>query len=212
MAEHEPQAGNDPGQAPDPDTTDDPQAGEGGSSPEELRRARSDAAKYRQQLRDTQKTVKELQEKVQADDDAKKSELQKLTERTQSLESQVREKDGRVKSLSLENAVVKRASGMGIVDPDAAYRLLDADAVEYDDNGKPTNIEDLLKDLVEAKPYLRGKANDPDNPKSKSDTSTTLPNGKKKTALSHSDIEKMSDDEINARWDEVQLVLAQSRN
>jgi hypothetical protein len=34
--------------------------------------------------------------------------------------------------------------------------LLDKEAIEFDDNGKPKNIEDLLKKLVQDKPYLLG--------------------------------------------------------
>lgn len=50
-----------------------------------------------------------------------------------------------------------QAAQAGIVDPDAAAKLLDWSQIEYDDHGQPTNVEKLLKDLLKAKPYLVGK-------------------------------------------------------
>lgn len=52
------------------------------------------------------------------------------------------------------NASVLRAA-KNLVDPDAAARLLDRSAIEYDDDGKPTNIGPLLDALVKEKPYLK---------------------------------------------------------
>ncbi len=50
--------------------------------------------------------------------------------------------------------IERQARRLSIVDEDAAYRLLDAAKLEYDDDGKPANVEALLKDLARAKPYL----------------------------------------------------------
>jgi len=46
---------------------------------------------------------------------------------------------------------------MGLVDVDAASRLLDWDLIEYGDDGKPNNVEDLLRDLLRDKPYMGGQ-------------------------------------------------------
>ena len=179
------------------------------ATPAELQRARSDAAKYRNQLRETQEKLKGLEKSQKEADDAKKSELERLTERTSALENEVSKRDSRVKALSLEAAVLKKANSLGIVDPDAAWRLLDAESVEYDGDGKPTNIDDLLKDLMEARPYLKGKATTGDTSR-KDSTSTTQPDSSKKRPLTIEDVNRMSDDEINANWDEVQKVLTAS--
>jgi small-conductance mechanosensitive channel len=49
-----------------------------------------------------------------------------------------------------------QAAQMGIVDPDAAARLLDWAEIEYDDeSGAPTNVQALLNALISAKPYLK---------------------------------------------------------
>lgn len=197
---------NDSGQAPDPETDADP-AGGAPTDPETAR-ARADAAKYRTQLRETQKSLKELQDAAKEKEDAEKTELQKVIDRATLLESQLREKDEKVKHLTLRQEVLLAAGSQSIIDPDGAYRLLDTAQVEYDEEGNPTNIDDLLTKLVEAKPYLKGSGSGGGAPRPKSSTSTSHPDGDKKRPLTKADVEAMTDDEVNARWDEVQLVLA----
>ncbi len=46
------------------------------------------------------------------------------------------------------------AQAMQIVDLDAAVRLMDRDALEIGEDGRPTNVEAVLKALIKAKPYL----------------------------------------------------------
>lgn len=46
------------------------------------------------------------------------------------------------------------AADLGIIDPDAAMKLLDTARLEYADDGSPKNLAKLLKELVAAKPYL----------------------------------------------------------
>lgn len=182
------------GQAPDPAMTAD-----------ELSRARSEAAKYRTELREA-KAKLEAAEKAQKErDDAEKSELQKATERTTLLEAEVKERDERIQKLSLRHEVVLQASKLGIVDPDAAYKLLDKKDVEYED-GEPTNVEALLTKLLDEKPYLKGKA----GPAGGKTPSPTTPSARSKDApLTMADVNRMTDDEIAARFDEVQKVLAE---
>lgn len=56
----------------------------------------------------------------------------------------------------LSYEVKLQAAALGIVDPDAAAKLMDVAQIEYDDAGAPKNISKLLKELVAAKPYLAG--------------------------------------------------------
>ena len=48
-----------------------------------------------------------------------------------------------------------RASAMGVIDPDAAYLLLDRSNVHYDAEAGVSGVDDALAGLLEAKPYLR---------------------------------------------------------
>jgi hypothetical protein len=175
-----------------------------------LRRARDDAAKYRTQLREAQKALEDAQTALKAKDDEGKSELQKAMDRVQELEGRFQLADRQVRELRLQNTVITASMDKGIVDPDAAFRLLDKDGVEYDGD-RPTNVSDLLDALIEQKPYL--KAASKDAPKggkggSSSPTQPANPGGRK---LTMEDIQQMTSAEINARWDEVQPVLAASK-
>ena len=52
-----------------------------------------------------------------------------------------------------------RASQLGIIDPDAAYLLLDRTNVRYNAGEGVTGVDDALTQLLENKPYLKGQAN-----------------------------------------------------
>lgn len=52
------------------------------------------------------------------------------------------------------NAVLVAARKLKIRDPEDAWRLLDADALEAGEDGKLTGLDDALKALIKAKPYL----------------------------------------------------------
>jgi hypothetical protein len=199
----------DEGQVPDGTEADDSANadGDGGSQDDrktdsELARARSEAAKYRTELREAQSQLKELATKQKERDDAEKSELQKATERTAALEGQLTEAGQKMRDLMLAQEVMRSATKLDIVDPDAAFKLLDRQAVEYEGD-TPKNIDDLLTTLVEQKPYLKRTTK-----ATSSKPSTTQPDGKKKAPLTRADIEKMTDDEVAARYDEVLAVMA----
>jgi small-conductance mechanosensitive channel len=126
---------------------------------EYVRKLRSEAAEYRNRLR-------ELEGKVKAEEEAKMTEQEKLQRRLAELERKEAEYQQVLQARTLEYEVKLQASKLGVVDPDAAYRLLDVKQIEFDDDGKPTNLEKVLKDLVAKKPYLvsSGGVPSPTNP------------------------------------------------
>lgn len=85
------------------------------------------------------------------------------------------------------------ASSLGFRDPEDAAHFLDED--ETDDD---RSTERALKRLAREKPYLVDSKRSSGAPIS----------GERGTTLTHEDIKKMSQDEINARWEEVQAALA----
>lgn len=197
------------GQAPDEQAApDDAGSGDQASSQEdgkrttdELARARSEAAKYRTDLRASQARLKELEKKEQERTEAEKSELQRATDKAQALEAEVAKRDDRIKELRLAQEVSRVAAKMDIVDPEAAFTLLDKGAVQYEGD-QPQNIDDLLTTLVEAKPYLKRTG------RKAPEVSPTSPDSGKKKPLTRADVEKMTDDEVAARYDDVMAVLA----
>jgi len=201
------------GTPPEPQTGSTPPAPEGGTQPTgtapdgspeaELARARSEAQRFRNDLRETKKELAALKKADQDRTDAEKTELQKMQDQVNRLTTDLSSSDSRVKDAYLEVAVVNAATKLGIVDPDAAYRLLDKRQVEYDGD-RPTNIDALLTALVEAKPYLKAPTKGGGGGPT---PSTTQPATGGKKPLTREDVERMSSEEINERWDEVQKVL-----
>lgn len=126
---------------------------------EYVRKLRAEAAEYRKRLR-------ELEGKVKTEEEAKMSEQERLQRRLAELERKEIEYQQSLQARTLEYEVKLHAARLGIVDPEAAYRLLDLKQIEFNDDGKPTNIEEAMKKLIANKPYLVGQVNhvSPTNP------------------------------------------------
>lgn len=131
--------------------------GDGGTSltdvvalQKELTRAREDAAKFRAELKglkDAQKAARE----------GELSETERLTAKVQELETKNADLDRKLREQTLSATVTQHAVRLGIVDPEAAVKLLDKDDLEVDDDGVPQNVETALKNLLREKPYLVSK-------------------------------------------------------
>lgn len=110
--------------------------------------------------------------KLQQLEDAEKSEMEKLSERIEKLQQEQQvEKDKLGEQLAalqadktvleqqrvdtlLRMAVVAEATRQGFADPDDAYGLLDLSTLTLNEDGKVEGLEDALKKLGKAKPYL----------------------------------------------------------
>lgn len=114
-----------------------------------VRKLRAEAAENRRKLRD-------LESKVRADENAKLSEQERLQKRLSELEREVADKERASQERVTEYEVKLLAKELGIVDPEAAWRLLNLAELEFDEGGKPKNAEVKLKELIKNKPYLGG--------------------------------------------------------
>lgn len=88
--------------------------------------------------------------------DAQKTELQKANDRAAALERDLATATEERQASLLRAAVVAEAAKRNVVDPDAAVSLIDRSAIEFDDDGAPTNIAEAMDSLLTAKPYLAG--------------------------------------------------------
>ncbi len=122
-----------------------------------VRRLRAEAAEYRRKLRELERELKQR-------DEEKLSETERMRLRLSELEKELTQRELLIREHTLRYETMLRARELGIVDPDAAYRLLDLAEVEYDETGRPTNIERLLRDLVRKRPYLVGNSASATNP------------------------------------------------
>lgn len=130
---------------------------------------------------------------------AGKSELERTRELLATLERERETWQQEKRTQGLAMAVHQAASKLGIVDPEVALALIQG-GIEYDDNGKPQGVEQALSSLLESKPYLRASQG----------PMPGATNPGRKPQLTREAIERMSREEINARWDEVSAVLAQN--
>lgn len=127
--------------------------------------ALAELEKLRKQLKESnaesagrRKRLEELEAAEQARQQAQMSDAEKAVAAQKALSDKLAQYEQQLATQRQENVrleVMLAAQGLAIIDLDAAYRLLDVSALEFDEaTGKPTNVEKALKDLIKAKPYL----------------------------------------------------------
>jgi hypothetical protein len=126
-----------------------------------LKEARDDAIKWRARFRDMEAAQKQR-------DEAELTEAERQAKRLQELEAELAERDSTTRRLALESAVALRSNALGIVDAEVAVAMLDRDALQYDDSGRPDpeSLDNALRRLIKQKPYLKVQqsAGSPANP------------------------------------------------
>lgn len=92
------------------------------------------------------------------------TDLQKAQEQAQQFEAKVQELTAQLEAertnarqQAIKNEFIKVASSANIIDVDAAMALSDLSAVEIGEDGKVNGVDDVIKTLVENKPYLVAK-------------------------------------------------------
>ena len=126
----------------------------------------------RERERELEKRVKELERIVREHEDAKLSEQERLSRRLDELTAAqanwereradlVRERQELVTNYEVRLAASRAVTdehGQVIrppfIDPDDAMAHIDLADIAFDEDGRPTNIEQLLSDLAKRKPYL----------------------------------------------------------
>jgi hypothetical protein len=155
-------AGDGPGVALQPGNTGTGDASSGEVT--SLESALAELAKVRRALKDVnaesagrRKRLEELEAAESQRQQAQMSEAEKAKAAAQRLNEELAARDARLASLqeqTIRYEVMLAAQAMQIVDLDAAVRLMDRDALEIGEDGRPTNVEAVLKALIKAKPYL----------------------------------------------------------
>ena len=128
------------------------------AAPSQNRQETFDAAyvaSLRQEAASHRTKAAELEAQLKAKNDAELSELDRAKKEALEAKAAAEAAAAEVKVVRLQNAVTSKAVTLGVVDPEAAVRLLDLNQVTYDTAGNPLNIETLLKALLEQKPYLK---------------------------------------------------------
>lgn len=108
----------------------------------DLKAARAEAATLR---------AKE-QERAEAD----KSELEKAQARLAEREKAHAESEAKLKRVQISTAIERAARKHNARNPEVVAKLIDQDSLEFNDDGEPTNAEDLVKALLKTETYLVG--------------------------------------------------------
>jgi hypothetical protein len=102
--------------------------------------------------------LKERAAKADELEQAQLTEAEKLSQRAADAERQLADANAKTADALIASEVKVRAVQLGIVDPDAAYLLMDRSSVKYDPDSGVSGVDDALTQLLDDKPYLKGAA------------------------------------------------------
>ena len=100
-------------------------------------------------------TLKERAAKADELEQAQLTEQQRLEARVVDAERQATEAGQRIAEAMISSAVQVQAGQMGVVDPEAAFVLLDRTNIRYSAEDGVSGVEDALTQLLVNKPYLK---------------------------------------------------------
>lgn len=106
-------------------------------------------------------SVAEMDAALQAAKDREaneQTETDKLRKENEKLKGQLNDMLTKANARLVRAEVKSIAADLEIVDADAAYALMNRDDIAVDDEGNVTGVEDALKALLKAKPYLKGQS------------------------------------------------------
>ena len=92
---------------------------------------------------------------------AQLSEAEKLAQRAAEAEKAADEANQKIATAYISSEVKVKAAQAGIIDPDAAYVLMDRSGVTYDPDNGVTGVDEAITQLLEEKPYLKGTPRSP---------------------------------------------------
>lgn len=139
---------------PDPDLEPEPERTFSASDVDRIVRERLARAKTKPP--DDYEELKAKAARLTELEQANQTELEKAQARAVELEQKATDASARAQEALLRSAVVSEAARKNVVDPEAAFALLDRAALELDADGAPTNIADAMDALLKNKPYLAG--------------------------------------------------------
>lgn len=116
--------------------------------------ATEEVERHRKKLSAYEKAEKEREAAKKAAEEAQLSEIERITKQHTELQAQHTAMQQQMQHRLVSYEVERQASKLGIIDPDAAAKLLDWNELEYDENGIPSNAAKVLEKLVKSKPYL----------------------------------------------------------
>jgi hypothetical protein len=111
--------------------------------------------KFEKRSADMERELADLRQEKQARDDAQLTEIERERVQRQRAEAELLLVRQDSRDLANRYEVQNLAGRLGIIDPDAAVKLLDWAALDYDPDGRPQNVEAALRQLLVDRPYLQ---------------------------------------------------------
>jgi len=124
------------------------------SSQDELDRVISERLKRERAKYADYSSLKDKAEEYDKLADAQKTEAERLQSKAQEAEARVVAMSAKVRTKILRAEVATLSAKLGLVDADVVLALIGPD-VEYGDDDEPVGIEELLKNLIKSKPFLK---------------------------------------------------------
>jgi len=113
-----------------------------------------EVGRHRKKLSAYEKAEQESNAVKKAAEEAQLSEIERTKKQLAELQASHQVYSQRMQEKIVQNDIEKHATKLGIIDPEAAFKLLDMAELEFSESGEPTNASDLLKKLLKNKPYL----------------------------------------------------------
>lgn len=161
-----------------------------------VKELRDEAAKHRTEKQAEKAARDKLEKELKAFRDAQLSDEEKARAELEDLRKSSTDNLSRAQEAELKFQIALNAPKEEISDIKAAIKLIERDALEFDDKGNITNLKDTLAALKEEHPWLLGKAAAPVAPH----TGTTNPpkqqTGKKATLEDLRRLQKTNPEEV----------------
>lgn len=172
-----------------PDATTEAAAPDAGRMFDEtyVKSLRKEAAQHRTE-------AQALKAKLAEYEQAQMTETERLRSQAEQAKAEAQAATERARK-AMADAAISRAAAQQGIDPALLARLVD---VEFDADGMPVNVDANVGAVLAKYPQLK--------PATATGVAATNPARVQK--LTMNDIRNMTPDQINARWDEVQIVMA----
>lgn len=130
------------------------EAGESSSQPESI--SLEEAKKLRSEAKSLRTRLKAFEDAEATRTEADKSAEQRAADRITALETELEAERSARRAMTLQQTAVSTARRLGFRDPELAARLIQAEDVEFGDDGTPQNVEKLLGGISKEYPNLIG--------------------------------------------------------
>lgn len=156
---------------------------------------REEAAKHRTEKQKQAKETESLMARLAEFENAQLTESERAKKEFEETRGRADKNESRARELEIKYqlalAAVDPANEIG--DVKAAIKLMDRDTLEFDDNGKITNLQDALETLKAEYPSVVASARNPSAPHTGNTNPAKTPPAKKYT---RADLQKMSAERI----------------